>query len=79
VILTVAAGVGKTPAQGCWLGRCSAAQIIVKRNQTSFSFRGLRCQSVHDIKSLEGAEILWVEEAQNVSKKPWRTVITDDP
>jgi phage terminase large subunit len=30
---------------------------------------------VHNIKSLEGADILWVEEAQNVSKHSWRTVI----
>ena len=30
---------------------------------------------MHNIKSMEGADILWVEEAQNVSKKSWRTVI----
>jgi phage terminase large subunit len=47
----------------------------VGRNGTSFTFHGLRDQSVHNIKSLEGADILWVEEAQNVSKKSWRTVI----
>ena len=48
---------------------------IIGRNGTSFTFHGLRDQSVHNIKSLEGADILWVEEAQNVSKKSWRTVI----
>jgi Phage terminase large subunit len=37
----------------------------VGRNGTSFTFHGLRDQSVHNIKSLEGADILWVEEAQN--------------
>jgi phage terminase large subunit len=42
---------------------------------TSFTFHGLRDQSVHNIKSLEGADILWVEEAQNISKTSWRTVI----
>ena len=48
---------------------------IIGRNGTSFTFHGRRDQSVHNIKSLEGADILWVEEAQNVSKKSWRTVI----
>jgi phage terminase large subunit len=48
---------------------------IIGRNGTSFTFDGLRDQSVHKIKSLEGADILWVEEAQNVSKTSWRTVI----
>lgn len=51
------------------------AEIIGRRTGTSFTFLGLREQSVHNIKSLEGADILWVEEAQNVSKKSWRTVI----
>jgi phage terminase large subunit len=49
------------------------AEIIGRRTGTSFTFHGLRDQSVHNIKSLEGADILWVEEAQNVSKKSWRT------
>ena len=48
---------------------------IIGCNGTSFTFHGLRDQSVRNIKSLEGADILWVEEAQNVSKKSWRTVI----
>jgi phage terminase large subunit len=48
---------------------------IIGLNGTSFTFHDLRDQSVHNIKSLEGADILWVEEAQNVSKKSWRTVI----
>lgn len=45
------------------------------RNGTTFTFHGLRDQSVHNIKSLEGADILWVEEAQSVSRKSWSTVI----
>ena len=48
---------------------------IIGLNCTSFTFHGLRDQSVNNIKSLEGADILWVEEAQNVSKKSWNTVI----
>jgi phage terminase large subunit len=50
------------------------AEIIGRRNGTSFSLHGPRNQSVHNIKSLEGPDILWVEEAQSVSKKSWRTV-----
>lgn len=45
------------------------------RNGTQFTFHGLRDQSVHNIKSLEGADVLWVEEAQNVTRRSWLTVI----
>lgn len=48
---------------------------ILGQNGTRFSFHGLRDQSVHNIKSLEGADIVWVEEAHNVSKKSWETLI----
>ena len=48
------------------------AEIRHRYRKTSFTFHGLRDQN---IKSLEGADILWVEGAQNVSKKSWRTVI----
>lgn len=48
---------------------------IVGRNGTSFTFHGLRDRSVHNIKSLESADILWNEEGQNTSKKSWTTVI----
>lgn len=44
-------------------------------NGSTFTFHGLRDQSVHNIKSLESVDILWVEEAQNVSKKSWLTAI----
>lgn len=36
---------------------------------TVFSFKGLRDQDPQKIKSLEGADIAWVEEAQSISKK----------
>lgn len=38
---------------------------------TVFSFKGLRDQDPQKIKSLEGADIAWVEEAQCISKKSW--------
>jgi len=50
-------------------------RTIIGRNGTNFTFHGLRDQSVHNIKSLEGADICWVEEAQNVSKRSWDTLI----
>lgn len=50
-------------------------KIIVGRNGTSFTFHGLRDRSVHNIKSLESADVLWNEEGQNTSKKSWTIVI----
>lgn len=44
---------------------------IVGRNGTEFLFAGLRQQDVHKIKSFEGADICWVEEAQAVSERSW--------
>jgi phage terminase large subunit len=44
-------------------------------NGSTFSYHGLRDKSVHNIKSLESVDILWVEEAQNVSRNSWTTVI----
>src|ERR1700728_256887 len=57
-----------------WFYRVRKAEIT-GLNGTQFTFHGLRDQSIHNIKSLEGADKLWVEEAQNVSKKSWLTVI----
>jgi len=48
---------------------------IIGKNGTSFSFVGLRQASVTDIKSFEGADICWVEEAQVVSKKSWDILV----
>ena len=41
------------------------------RNGTTFTFAGLLGHTVQSIKSFEGADIVWVEEAQTVSKKSW--------
>jgi phage terminase large subunit len=43
---------------------------IIGRNGTSFTFHGLRDQSVHNIKSLEGADILWVEDLGVTQNRP---------
>lgn len=44
-------------------------------NGTEFSFSGLSDQTVDSIKSFEGVDIVWVEEAQSVSKRSWKTLI----
>ena len=47
---------------------------IIGRNGTEFAFAGIR-QNVHNIKSFEGFDIVWVEEAQTVSKHSWNVLI----
>ena len=48
---------------------------IVGVNGTEFLFAGLRSLDANKIKSLEGIDIVWVEEAQAVSHKSWETLI----
>lgn len=48
---------------------------IVGANGTEFTFAGIRQSSVGDIKSYEGCDICWVEEAQLVSKHSWDILI----
>jgi phage terminase large subunit len=43
-------------------------------NGTLFTFHGLK-HNVKNIKSIEGTDICWVEEAQTVSKSSWETLI----
>ena len=38
---------------------------------STFIFKGLRNQDAQKIKSLEGVDIVWIEEAQSISKKSW--------
>lgn len=50
-------------------------QTIIKgRNGTEFTFHGLK-HNVANIKSVEGSDIAWVEEAHTVSKSSWETLI----
>ena len=44
-------------------------------NGTQFSFAGIRQQNITSIKSYEGVDICWVEEAQVVTKKSWGILI----
>lgn len=48
--------------------------VIRGRNGTEFKFRGLK-HNTTDMKSLEGADICWVEEAENVSHRSWEILI----
>jgi phage terminase large subunit len=48
--------------------------VIRGKNGTEFTFHGLK-HNVSNIKSVEGTDICWVEEAQNVSKSSWETLI----
>lgn len=45
------------------------------RNGTEFIFAGLAKHTVDSIKSYEGIDIVWVEEAQLVSKRSWDVLI----
>ena len=47
---------------------------IAGANGTTFGYAGLRVHGVSNIKSFEGADIIWVEEAQAVTKKSWQTL-----
>jgi phage terminase large subunit len=48
---------------------------ITGKNGTQFLFAGLRQQDVAKIKSFEGVDIVWVEEAQVVTKKSWDILV----
>jgi len=50
------------------------ATSIRGANGSEFMFAGLR-HNVSNIKSVEGADVCWVEEAQNVSAASWNTLI----
>lgn len=47
---------------------------IVGTNGTTFGFEGLR-HNITSIKSYEGADVCWVEEAQTVSKESWDILV----
>lgn len=49
-------------------------KVITGRNGTTFGFEGLRL-NINGIKSYEGADIAWVEEAHTVSKNSWSILI----
>lgn len=48
--------------------------VIKGRNGTEFKFRGLK-HNTTDMKSLEGVDIIWIEEAENVSNNSYEILI----
>lgn len=48
---------------------------IRSRSGSLFTFTGLANHTVESVKSVEGTDIVWVEEAQTVSKKSWEILI----
>jgi phage terminase large subunit len=48
---------------------------IIGPNGSLFLFSGLHQQTVDSIKSFEGVDIVWVEEAQSVVKRSWDVLI----
>ncbi len=49
-------------------------KIIGRKTGTEFVFKGLR-HDIGEIKSMEGIDIAWVEEAERVSKHSWETFV----
>lgn len=49
--------------------------VIRGKNGTEFAFAGLAQHTVESIKSFEGVDRVWVEEAQAVSKRSWDVLI----
>lgn len=48
--------------------------VLLGRNGSEFMFKGLR-HNVTEVKSMQGVDICWVEEAQMVSKTSWDVLI----
>jgi len=48
-------------------------RTIVGANGTEFIFKGLR-RNIREIKSTEGVDVCWIEEAEAVSEESWRVL-----
>ncbi len=48
---------------------------IIGANGSAFVFAGIRQQGIDNLKSFEGADICWVEEAHVVTKRSWNTLL----
>lgn len=49
--------------------------IITSNTGSSFIFKGLAAQNINSIKSMEGIDVVWIEEAQAVSEHSWSILI----
>ena len=50
-------------------------EIRCRANGTTFTFSGLKDHTADSIKSFEGADLVWVEEAHSVSAHSWNILI----
>ncbi|HET6724788.1 MAG TPA: phage terminase large subunit [Gammaproteobacteria bacterium] len=50
-------------------------EIRSKANDTAFDFTGLRDQTADSLKSAEGTDICWAEEAHSISTHSWNVLI----
>jgi phage terminase large subunit len=48
---------------------------ILGVNGSDFAFAGIRQQGIANLKSFEGTDVVWIEEAQVVSKRSWDVLI----
>lgn len=48
---------------------------IIGVNGSDFAFAGIRQQGVANLKSFEGVDVCWVEEAQVVTKRSWDVLV----
>jgi len=49
-------------------------EVITSKSGSEIIFRGLK-HNISEIKSMEGIDIVWVEEAEKVSEDSWQTLI----
>jgi len=49
-------------------------RIVNLKNRSKFIFKGIMEHNAQNIKSLEGVDICWVEEAQKISAKAWEVL-----
>jgi phage terminase large subunit len=48
---------------------------IIGKNGSEFKFKGLNGLTIDSIKSFEGVDVCWVEEAHSVSQRSWEVLI----
>lgn len=48
---------------------------ILGKNGSDFAFVGIRQQGITNLKSFEGTDIVWIEEAQVVTKRSWDVLV----
>lgn len=53
----------------------STATEIRGQNGTVFTFRGLSHETADSIKSFEGVDICWIEEAHTITRESWRLLV----